>query len=164
MRVLDLWLQFHKVDDVDHPDFKFWQMFAENGNGSQCLQRGDIAAAGHHHVRFRALVVAGPVPDANPPGAVFYCGIHRQPLGRLVFAGDHDVDVMAAPQAMVPDRQQAVGVGRQVYAHDIRLLVDHMIDKAGVLMGKAVVGLLPDMRGEQIIQRCDLPPPWQFAS
>ena len=30
-----------------------------------------------------------------------------------------------------------------------------MIDEARVLMGKAVMGLLPDVRGEQVIQRRD---------
>ena len=29
-------------------------------------------------------------------------------------------------------------------------------------MGEAIVVLLPDVRGEQVVQRCDLPPPRQF--
>ena len=89
-------------------------------------------------------------------------GRHFQPLRRLVFARDHDIHVVTAPETVVPDRQQAVGIRRKINAHYRRLLVHHMIEKAGVLVGKAVVGLLPDMRGEQIVERGNLPPPRQF--
>jgi hypothetical protein len=46
---------------------------------------------------------------------------------------------------MIPNRQQAVGVRRKIYADDRGLLVYNMIYEAGVLMGKTVVSLLPDM-------------------
>ena len=156
--------QFHQIDNIDHPDFQIGQMFTKDGNSGQGFERGHVAAAGHHHVRFRALVAAGPLPDANPFGAMFNRGIHGQPLRRLVFARDHDIDIMPAPQTMIPDRQQAVGVGRKVHTHDRGLLVYHMIDEAGVLMGKAVMSLLPDMGGEQVIQRSNFPPPRQFRA
>ena len=70
-----------------------------------------------------------------------------------MFPGDHDIDVMAAAQAMVHHRQQAVGIRREVDAHHFRLLVHDMIDEPGVLMREAVVILPPDMRGQQVIQR-----------
>ena len=38
-------------------------------------------------------------------------------------------------------------------------LFDHVIDEAGILMAEAVVILPPDVRGQQIIQRRDRPPP-----
>ena len=88
--------------------------------------------------------------------------VHGQPLRQGVFAGNHHVDVMPAAQAVIEDRQQAIGIGRQVNAHDIGLLVDHVIEEAGVLVGEAVVILLPDVGGEQIVQRGDLPAPRQF--
>src|ERR1035437_2569304 len=47
-------------------------------------------------------------------------GVHGQPLWCRVFACDHDVDVMAAAQAVAHHRQQAVGVGRKVNPHDER--------------------------------------------
>ena len=71
------------------------------------------------------------------------------------FAGDDQIDVVAAAQTVIRHRQQAVCVGRQIDAHDIGLLVGDMIDEAGILMGKAVVILPPDMRRQQIIQRGD---------
>ena len=85
--------------------------------------------------------------------------VHRQPLRRRVLAGDDDVDVVPAPQAVVHHREQGVGVGRQVDADDLGLLVDHVVDEAGVLVGEAVVVLPPDVRGQQDVQRGDRPPP-----
>jgi len=54
-------------------------------------------------------VVAGPLPDADALDAVRDGGIRRQPLrpGCLP-AGDHKVDVVAAAQAVVHHRQQAI--------------------------------------------------------
>jgi phage tail protein X len=69
---------------------------------------------------------------------------------------------MPAAQAVIEDRQQAIGVGRKVNAHDIGLLVDDVVEEAGILVREAVVILLPDVGGEQIVQRRDLPPPGQF--
>ena len=60
--------------------------------------------------------------------------LHGQPLRRRVLAGDDHVDIMPAAQTMIHYRQQAVGVGRQIHAHDFRFLVDHVINKARILM------------------------------
>ena len=74
--------------------------------------------------------------------------IHGQPLRRRLLAGDDDVDQVAAAQARVGDVQQAVGVGRQIDPHDLGLLVDDMVDEAGILVRKAVMILPPDVRGQ----------------
>ena len=163
VRVLALRLQLHEVDDVDHPDLQLGQMLAHDGDGGERLQRGHVAAAGHDHVGRDALVVAGPLPDADALGAVLDGGVHRQPLRRRVLARDHDVDVMAAAQAVVHHRQQAVGIRRKVDAHDLGLLVHDVVDEPGILVGEAVVILAPDVRGQQVVQRGDLPPPRQVA-
>ncbi len=127
-------------------------MLAEDGHGGQNLERGRIPAAGHHHVRLDGvLVVAGPLPDADAFRAVHHRGVHGQPLREGVFTCNHHVDVMPAAQAVIEDRQQAIGVGRQIHAHDIGLLVDHVIEEAGILVRETVVILLPDVRGEQIV-------------
>ena len=137
-------------------------MLAKDGNGGQNLQRGRVSAAGHHHVRLAVLVVAGPLPDADSFRAMHHRGVHGQPLRQGVFAGHHHVDVMPAAQAVIEDRQQTIGVGRQINAHDIGLLVDHVVEETGILVREAVVILLPDVGGEQIVQRRDLPAPGQF--
>jgi hypothetical protein len=78
-----------------------------------------------------------------------------------MFTSDDHVDVMTALQAVVHHRQQAVGIGRKVRPHDFGLFVHHVVDEAGVLMGEAVVILAPDMRGQEVVQRGDLPSPRQ---
>src|SRR5664280_1614222 len=42
--VLGLWLQFHQIYDIDHPDFQIGQMLAQNGNSGQNLKRRSISA------------------------------------------------------------------------------------------------------------------------
>ena len=107
------------------------------------------------------LVVAGPSPDADALRAVLDGGVDRQPLRRRVLARDHDVDVMSAAQAVVHHRQQAVCIRRKVDPHDLGLLVHDVVDETGILVSEAVVILTPDMRGQQVVQRGDLPPPRQ---
>ncbi len=151
MRVLTRRLQLHEINDINHPDFQIGHMLAKDGNGSQNLQRGRVAAAGHHDVRLGVLVVAGPLPDANSFRAMHDRGVHGQPLWEGVLACHHHIDVIPAAQAVIENRQQAIGVGRKVNPHDIGLLVDDMVDETGILVREAVVILLPDMRGEQIV-------------
>ncbi len=69
-----------------------------------------------------------------------------------MFACDDHIDVVPAAQAMIENREETVGVGRQIAAHDIGLLVDDVIQKTGVLMGEPVMVLLPDVRSQQVVQ------------
>ena len=85
--------------------------------------------------------------------------IHRQPLRSRLLARDDDVHIITAAQTVIGDRQQRVGIRRQIDAHDIRFLVHHVIDEAGVLVTEPVVILPPDVGGQQIIERGDRPPP-----
>ena len=78
-----------------------------------------------------------------------------------MLAGDHDVDVVAAAQAMIHHRQETIGIGRQIDAHDLGLLVDDVVDEARILMRESIVVLAPDVRAQQIVQRGDLAPPRQ---
>ena len=80
---------------------------------------GDVARARHDHVRLAALVVAGPVPDADALGAMLDRRIHVEKLQMRLLVGDDDVDVVGAAQAMIGDAQQAVGVGRQIDARHV---------------------------------------------
>ena len=87
----------------------------------------------------------------------------RQPLQAGLFAGDDDVDPVIGTQAMIDRPQQRIGIRWQIDANDISLLVDDMIDEAGVLMAQAIMILTPDMTGEQIIERSDRAPPVEPA-
>ena len=75
-----------------------------------------------------------------------------------------DVDVVAAAQAVIGHREQAVGVRRQVDADDLGLLVHDVIDEPRILVREPVVVLAPHVRGEQVVQRRDRPPPGDVAS
>ena len=127
--------------------------------GGQGLQGRHVTAAGHHDIGLAAPVVAGPLPDAEASLAVLDRVVHRQPLRCRLLAGDDDVDVVPAAQAVIGDRQQAVGVRRQVDADDLGLLVGNVVDEPRVLMAKAVVVLPPDVARQQVGQRADRPPP-----
>ena len=152
-------LQLHQIDDVDDAHLQLGHVPAQQVDRGQRLQRRHVAAAGHHHVGLAAPVVARPLPDPEPGLAVLDRLVHRQPLRRRLLAGDDDIDVVPAAQAVIGDRQQAVGVGRQVDADDLGLLVDDVVDEPGVLMAEAVVVLPPDVARQQVIQRADRPPP-----
>ena len=49
-------------------------------------------------------------------------GIHPEPLRGGLLAGDDDVDIIAAAQAVVGHRQQCVGVRWQIDAHNLGFL------------------------------------------
>ena len=85
--------------------------------------------------------------------------VHREPLRRGLLAGDNDVDVVAAAQAVIGHRQQAIGIRRQIDADDLRLLVDDMVNEPRILMAKTIVILTPDVGAEEVVERSDRPPP-----
>jgi hypothetical protein len=95
---------------------------------------------------FRALIVAGPIPNADAERAMLDRRVHIQPLRRRLFARDDDVDVIAAAQTMIRHRQQRVRIRRQIHANDFGFFVHDVINKTRVLMTEAVVILSPDMR------------------
>jgi hypothetical protein len=68
-------------------------------------------------------------------------------LRSRLLAGDNDINVIAAAQAVVGDREQAIGIGRQIHANDLGLLVDDVVNEARVLVAEAVMVLPPDMAG-----------------
>ena len=72
--------------------------------------------------------------------------IHGEPLRRRLLARNDEVDEVTASKTHVGDIQQTVGVRRQIDPHDLCLLISDMIDKPGILMGKAVMVLSPDVR------------------
>ena len=70
---------------------------------------------------------------------------HIQVLERRLFAGNDNVDVVAALQTVVHDGQQAIRVRRKIDSHNIGFLVHDMIDKTRILMAEPVMILPPDM-------------------
>ena len=72
-----------------------------------------------------------------------------------MLAGHQHVHVVPAADAVIEAGKQAVGVRRKVKAHHVRFLIGNVIQEAGVLMGEAVVILLPYVGGEDQVQGGD---------
>ena len=157
-------LELHQVHDVDDPNLEVRQVLPEQRDRRQRFERRHVAGAGHHDVGLAPLVAARPLPDPDAGRAVLDGGVHVEVLEAGLLAGHDDVHVVPAAQAMVGDRQQGVRVGRQVDPDHVRLLVDHVIDEAGILMREPVVVLAPDVRGEQIVERGDRPAPGDLVA
>ena len=137
MRMFGLRLQGHQVNHVDDTNANVGHVFAQQHHRRQRLQRGHVASASHHNVGLLVagrIFVAGPGPHTGAGRAVAHGSVHVQPLPRRLLAGHDDVDIVAAAQAMVGHRQQAVGIGRQIDTHHIRRLVSHMVYETWVLM------------------------------
>ena len=99
-------LQGHEVHHINHSNPEIRNVLAEPVYRGQSFECGNIAAAGHHHIRLAAMIVAGPVPDADSGGAMVDRRFHFKPLqGRLLARNDH-VDVIPAAQAMIGHREQ----------------------------------------------------------
>ncbi len=80
------------------------------------------------------------------------CGVYIEPL-QLGLLVDHDqVHVVAAPEAVVCDGEQAVGVWRQVDASHGAPFREHHVDQAGALVTEAVVVVAPASRGQQDVE------------
>lgn len=157
--MLGVRLESHQVDHVDQAHLQLREVLAQQFDGGQRLQGGHVSAAGEHHVRLGAAVVAGPLPDAQATAGVLDRLGHRQPVRRRLLTGHHHVDVVPAAQAVVHRGEQRVRVRWQIDPHHLGLLVDDVVDEARVLVGEAVVVLPPDVAGEQVVQRGDRLPP-----
>ena len=93
-----------------------------------------------------------PVPDADASPALHHGLFRRQPLPQRRLAGDDDVDPVPGAQHMVGHTKQRIGSRRQINPHDVHLFVHRDINEPRVLMAEAVVILMPDMAGQQIVQ------------
>ena len=133
MRVLRVRLQAHQVDDVDHPHSQVGQFTPQDIGGSQCLQRRNVAGAGQHHVGLAGRG-ARPLPDPQSAGAMVDRRLHVEIGQGGLLAGDDDVDVVAAAQAVVGNRQQRVAVRRQVHPHHLGAFVGDQVDEPRILM------------------------------
>ena len=79
-----------------------------------------------------------------------------------MFSCNYHVDILPAAKAMVNDRQQTIGIRRQISTNDISFLIYNMVEETRILMCESVVVLLPDMGGKQKIQGCYFSSPRQF--
>src|SRR5690348_10391120 len=81
VRMLDVGLEAHQVDDIDDAHLQVGKLAAEQVDGGERLQRRHVAAAGHDDVGI-AGVVRCPLPDADPARAVEDRVLHGQIVER----------------------------------------------------------------------------------
>src|SRR5690606_18426225 len=143
VRVLPIVLEAHQVHHVDHTDLQVRESAQQDLHGGKGFHGGDVAGAGQYDVGFGVAVGRGPLPDADALAAVRHGVLDVEVRQAGLFAGDGHVHVLAGAQAVVGDRQQGVGVRRQVDAHHLGLLVDDVVDESGVLVREPVVVLSP---------------------
>lgn len=145
VRMFAFRLELHQIDDVNNADFDFRKKTAKKIDCGYGFKGWNIAAAGHDDVRFTALVVACPFPNADASGAMFDGFVHREPNRGRLFAGDDDVYVISASKAVIGDGKKCIGVGGKIDADDLGLFVYDVVDETGVLVGETVVILPPDV-------------------
>ena len=124
VRVFARRLKLHQIDDVHEADLQRRQLLPEKCDGGQRFERRHIAGRGHDEIGFGASVRARPVPDANPRRAVADRIVHAEPLRRRVLAGDDDVHVVPAAEAVIDHTEQAIRVGWKIHADDFGFLVE----------------------------------------
>jgi hypothetical protein len=80
------------------------------------------------------------------------CRIEVEVLQVVLLVGDDQVHVAATAKAVLGDREERVGVRRQVDAHHAAAQRDHRVDQARALMAEPVVIVAPAGRGEQHVE------------
>ena len=103
MRMLGTGNKPKEIYDINKTHLNVRDGFAKQGRGCQRLHCRNVSTARHHHVRFGALVVAGPIPDPRAFRAMLDRRFHVQLLKMYLLVGNDDVDVIDASQAMVGD-------------------------------------------------------------
>jgi hypothetical protein len=71
--------------------------------------------------------------------------VHVQPLKLWLLSASNNVDVVAAPQTMVEDTQQAVAIRGIVHADGFAPARQRVVYKSGCLMAETVVIVSPGM-------------------
>lgn len=101
MRVFGARLEFEQVHNVDKANLQFRELLAEEVGRRERFLGRNIPSAGHHHVRFLAVIRAGLLPDADPLSAVDNRLVHVQVLQVILLVRHNHVDVPTAAQTVI---------------------------------------------------------------
>lgn len=156
--------EFEEIDYVDESDLEVWKELAEESGGSERLMCGYITAGCHDDIRLDALVIGGPVPDAETLGAVLNGLFHLEILQMILLVGDDDIDVVVAAQAMVCHGKKTVSIRWKVDTDDFWALVGDNIEETRILVSETVVVLSPDGGCEENVKRGNLDSPFNFIT
>ena len=99
--------QGEQLHHVHVADLQLRDLVAQDLDGCQALLGGDVPCRGQHHIRFihfgAAVVIAGPVPDADPFGHVTTGLIQGQVLKMFLLVGDDDVGDIGLGEGLLGD-------------------------------------------------------------
>ena len=165
VRVLAVGRELEQVDDVDEADL-------QSRGSARAAARPPPAPPWWGCRRRRPSPRPAPSPSSllawgqmlMPLVQCAMACVHGHVLQVLLLVADDHVDVVGALQAVIGHAEQRVDVRRQVDAADVRALVQHDVEEAGILVREAVVVLPPDGRGDQQVERRDRRPPGQLAT
>src|ERR1700691_1463969 len=101
MRMIIRAHQNAQIHYIDNPYLDAGDILLQKPRGRARLDGGNISRAGQYNVRFSTSVVGGKFPSRCPSRAMFESFVHVQPLKLRLFSARNDVDVVAAPQAVV---------------------------------------------------------------
>ena len=150
---------------VDDPDPQLGRVPAQQPAAASVSMRRHVAGAAEDHV---GLARRSSVPAHSQREAPAAACARASSKVRYCSCGclsiDDQVDVVAAAQAVVGDREQAVGVRREVDADDLAAQRDHRVDQARALVAEAVVVVAPAGGGEQDVERGDRRSPRRGAA
>jgi len=152
-----------EIDDVDDPHVQLGRVLAQEGGRRHRLQRRHVAGAGENHVGI-VRTSGRPFPHRRAAGAVVARRRQIEPLQLRLLVDDDEVHVVAAAQAVIGDREQTVGVGREVDAGDLALLADDGVDESRSLVREPVVVVAPAGGSEEDVERRDRRSPLELAA
>ena len=104
--------QLKEIDHVDESDLELGEVFAQQSSGSKRLHGWYVAARGHDHVGLFPLVVGCPIPDSDTFGTVLDGSIHVEVLKMLLLICHDNVDVVAASETVICDREESICIRR----------------------------------------------------
>ena len=141
-----------EVDNVDQANFDFRNVLVEEPSGSDCFQGGNVADAGEDHIGIAGFFVAGKGPARSTAGTMLDGFVHIEPLELLLLAASDEVDVIAAPQAMIHHVYQSVRVGRVVDADHVTAASEGIVDETRGLMAESIVIVAPAVAGKKNVE------------
>src|SRR5579864_1242885 len=90
-------LQFEEINHINESDLEVRKFLTQQRGRRQGLLRWNVSGGSHHEIRLAALVIAGPIPNANALGAMDDGLLHIQKLQVLLLvAHDHIYVILAA--------------------------------------------------------------------
>ena len=134
-----------QIDNVDDSDLDVRDMFLQQPRCRAYLDGRHVSRASQDHIGLTTFVVGRELPGRSSPRTMFKSLDHGQPLQLGLLATGDDVDVVAAPHAMVEDAQEAVAVRRIVDSDSLASAAQCIVDKPGRLVAKSVMVVSPRM-------------------